>query len=60
MLTGFLYDFRQKFKGWFMPVEDSKSRVTIFDKTGKSAITAVVITELFSVLEELDVVRAPP
>ena len=43
-----------------MPVEDSKSRVTIFDKTGKSAITAVVITELFSVLEELDVVREPP
>ena len=34
-----------------MPVEDSKSRDTIFDKTGKSAITAVVITELFSVLK---------
>ena len=27
-------------------VEDSNNLVTIFDKTGKSAITAVVITEL--------------
>ena len=41
-------------------VEDSNNLVTIFDKTGKSAITAVVITELFSVPEDPEVVRATP
>ena len=37
-------------------VEDSNNLVTILDKTGKSAITAVVITELFSVPEDPEVV----
>ena len=41
-------------------VDDSNNRVTMFDKTGKSAMTAVVITELFSVPDEPEVVSAPP
>ena len=41
-------------------VEDSNSLVTILDKTGRSAMTAVVITELFSVPDVAEVVRAPP
>ena len=42
--------------------DDSNSRVTMFESTGKSAITAVVITELFSEdeFDEEEVVRAPP
>ena len=32
----------------------------MLDKTGKSPMTAVVITELFSVLDEAVVVNAPP
>ena len=38
-------------------VEDSNNRVTMLDNTGRSAMTAVVITELFSVLEEPEVVN---
>ena len=38
-------------------VEDSNNRVTMLDNTGRSAMTAVVITELFSVVEEPEVVN---
>ena len=41
-------------------VDDSNNLVTMLDKTGKSPMTAVVITELFSVLDEAVVVNAPP
>ena len=42
--------------------DDSNNLVTILESTGKSAITAVVITELFSEDEfpVAEVVRAPP
>ena len=40
--------------------EDSNSLVTMLDKTGRSAITAVVIIVLFSELELVEVVNAPP
>ncbi len=41
-------------------VDDSNNLVTMLDNTGRSAITAVVITELFSELLDTDVVNAPP
>ena len=41
-------------------VEDSKRRVTMLERTGRSAITAVVMTELFSMPDDPVVVKAPP